>query len=191
MTKRTAIHRSSFRVAVTGHRHWKKPSLEKLHLFESLDIFLTLLPKYDILPAQLVFLHGCALGVDMWFGHYARIHDINFELFLPFNRETQIERGNFNSNQINELDKQIAEARNVVVVNKKYFTYGYQERNKVLVDSSDMLTTYYTRSRSGSGNAKRYAEKRKKLILDLIELRNRSDSRIPYIHDLNILLEML
>jgi hypothetical protein len=168
--KRTAINKP-FAISVTGHRHWTNRMLEKREMFRSIDLFLRALDLHDINTDNLVFKHGCAVGVDLWFGHYAVTHNIPFELFLPFPYETQIKKGKFNTGQELMLDYQMRKAQAVHVVNKKYHTYGYQKRNKALVDNCQVLLTYFTRQRSGSGNAARYAVETGRWIVDLYQFR--------------------
>lgn len=151
--------------AVTGHRRWKNPKEERTRLFRNLLTNLVLMPKEST-----TLLHGCAPGVDLWAGEFAVENELNLELYLPFPRDFQVKKSKFSLKEIESLDMQIAYASKIVVVNETFFTCGYQKRNIALVNNCDFLYTYYTRSRSGSGNCVRYA----KQVLDgecIIDLR--------------------
>lgn len=141
------------RLTVTGHRFWSDSKKEKKKMFEGLDLLLPLLPS----NTDLTFLHGCAYGVDTWLGEFARLRGINFELYFPFNRIMQIARSKYDIDFFKEINAQYEIAKKVVYVNKTFSTYGYQRRNIALVDNADILCTYYTKQRSGSGNCFRYA----------------------------------
>lgn len=176
------------RIAITGHRKWPSPSVEKARFFKALDTFLFHLEKFEIKRKCVIFIHGCALGIDTWFGTYAVDNNMELELYLPFNRRMQIMKGKFKAYDIKELHRQIEHARKVVVVNKRFSYWGYQKRNMALVDNSDLLCTYFARSRSGSGNALRYAIEVERWTLDLRKFADKQD--LPFtIHDLNAFME--
>ena len=138
-------------ICITGHRFWKNPKEEKRKLFSSLDILMSRLNK------KATFLSGCAYGVDTWFGEYARINGIDLHLYFPFTRIIQIVKSKHDTQFYKELNKQFKVAKKVVYVSLTFYNYGYQKRNIALVDNSDLLLTYYTRQRSGSGNCYKYA----------------------------------
>lgn len=166
MVERKALE-VPFVVSVTGHRHWKNRLVEKRRLFEALDSFIYALDLHDVPKEKLRFIHGCALGIDLWFGHYAIDRELPLDLFLPFPFEIQIYRGKFNKMQEHMLDYQMRRAENVYVVNRAFSTRGYVRRNEVLVNNCNLLASYYTRERSGSGHAVRYAHKTKTWVVDL------------------------
>lgn len=141
----------SLRITITGHRFWKNEENEKENLFSSLKILM------NYISTPVTFIHGCAYGVDTWFGTFARLHNINFHMYFPFTRIIQIARSKYDLAFFGELNKQYDVAEKTVYVSRKFFTYGYQKRNMVMVDNVDLLLTYYTRNRSGSGNCYRYA----------------------------------
>lgn len=148
-------------VTITGHRFWSNPEEEKLRLFNSLEALLTCLPK------EVTFIGGCAYGVDTWFLEFARTHNIDIHMYFPFTRIIQIKRSKYDINFFKELNRQYELAKKVVYVNKTFHTYGYQRRNLALVDNADILCTYFSRKRSGSGNCYRYALFKEIPILDL------------------------
>jgi hypothetical protein len=178
----------SINIAITGHRNWSNAALEEQRLWLALDEFIRSLSLVDIEPKHIKMLHGCARGVDLWFGNYAVDNRIAVDLYLPFKRTMQISRGQFSPGNIVDLNIQYAAAEKVVVVNKKFSFYGYQIRNKVLVDNCDILLYDFTRSRSGSGNALRYAEKMGKRTLDLRRFEEKAYFE-PSIHDIKLLFE--
>ncbi len=155
------------KLAVTGHRHWKYLKDTQRKIYGALDTLLSLYNQIGIPPHKVIMMHGCALGVDTWFGEYAYGNRIKLHLYLPFPRDIQVERGRFNRRQKAGLDAQINYASKVVTVNKTYSTYGYQKRNIALVNDCDVLTSFFTRSRSGSGNCVRYALEKEVKHLDL------------------------
>jgi len=159
------------RISITGHRHWTDPKKERKRLFDNMDSFMFLLLK-EYRKENIVLLNGCATGVDQWFGIYALQRDLRFELYLPFKRTIQVVKGKMTPKQIESLNDQYRHADKVVVVNDKFFTYGYQKRNIALVNNCQILLTYYTRSRSGSGNCLRYAVEKGRRIVNLREFSN-------------------
>lgn len=174
------------RIAITGHRFWGNPKKERIKLFDNMDFFVSLLLKFGYKREDIVLLSGCATGVDLWYGCYAMERNFRLELYLPFKRTTQIIKGKMNAQQRKSLNRQYKYAEKVIVVNETYHTVGYQKRNVALVDNSQILLSYYTRSRSGSGNCVRYAMKKNKRI---INLRNLTETFDATVHDVAVLLE--
>jgi len=154
-------------VSVTGHRAWKDREWEKTNLLEGTARLLDLVQSASKVRLDFTLIHGCATGVDLWFGEAAMKLELPLELYLPFPRITQIVKGKMTPLQAESLNHQIEYADKVVVVNKKFFYHGYERRNWALVDRCHLLASYYTRSRSGSGNAVRRAEKKGKPVVDL------------------------
>ncbi len=160
-----------FRVAVTGHRKFsniKKHDEWETSFYDAVSRFVLTARGSGISKGRLVFLSGCALGVDIWFANFARNNGIAYELYLPFKRTIQVVKGRFTPLQIDNLNQLILDADKVVVVNRKFYPYGYQVRNQALVDNSNLLLTYYQRARSGSGNCVRYAKKVNRWTVDLM-----------------------
>ena len=153
------------RVAVTGHRprYWTNPVDEKKQLFKQLDLYFKIYPP----KGDLVFLHGCALGVDMWFGEYAMENKIDLVLYSPFPVEVQVDEAVMGYGEIKTFRKQLNYAESVHVVSQTVYSQAYQKRNMVLVDNSDLVLGWYKVSRSGSGNCIRYANKVGTLNLNL------------------------
>lgn len=173
-------------ISITGHRSWKNHALERENLFHGTSRLVDLLNMTFGGPTEIVLIHGCATGVDLWFGEHAMTLGLKLELYLPFPRITQIVKGKMTPRQAQSLNRQIQYADKVVVVNSKFFYHGYERRNWALVDRCHILGTYYTRSRSGSGNCHRRALKKKKPVVDLrtiMELTHLPKS----IHDIQLL----
>ncbi|MHC4644009.1 MAG: hypothetical protein ACYTBJ_00810 [Planctomycetota bacterium] len=156
-----------FIISVTGHRAWKNRAEERETLFHATAKLVQMLNATFTRPTQIVLIHGCATGVDLWFGEHAMTLAMNLELYLPFPRITQIVKGKMSPRQADSLNRQIEYADKVVVVNKQFHYHGYEKRNWALVNRCNLLATYFTRSRSGSGNAQRYAIKKKVPVVDL------------------------
>ena len=173
-------------VSVTGHRFWKDREFEREELLHATAKLVDLLNATFTERTQVVLIHGCATGVDMWFGEHAMTLELPLELYLPFPRITQIVKGKMSPRQADSLNTQIEYAEKVVVVNKQFHYHGYEKRNWALVNRCDVLATYYTRSRSGSGNAARYAMKTGAPVVDLrmlVEINHLSKS----IHHINLI----
>jgi len=173
-------------VSVTGHRHWKNREWERENLLNGVVRLVELLNSTFDKKTEIVLIHGCATGVDLWFGEHAMSLGLPIELYLPFPRITQIVKGKMSPLQADSLNRQIEYADKVVVVNQKFFYHGYERRNWALVDRCHILASYYTRSRSGSGNAFRRAEKKKKPVVDLREI-IKTNFLPKSIHDINLL----
>ena len=154
-------------VSVTGHRFWPNREFEREELLHATAKLVDLLNCLFAERTQVVLIHGCATGVDLWFGEHAMALELPLELYLPFSRITQIVKGKLSPQQAESLNTQIKYADKVVVVNKLFHYHGYEKRNWALVNRCNILASYYTRSRSGSGNAVRYAIKKGKPVVDL------------------------
>lgn len=116
----------------------------------------------------IIFVTGAALGVDFWAAEVAYLLDVKLHLYLPFPREIQIKAAKMSPLQISTLDRHIKHAEKVVVVNETFSTQGYGERNRALVDNSDILFSYYSRARSGTGHCVRYyVNKHKRPVFNL------------------------
>jgi uncharacterized phage-like protein YoqJ len=180
---RKAVKRP-IKIAVTGHREFdnSRSRLEWKETFlDSVARFVETLNYAGVTNDRMIFLSGCALGVDIWFANYAYNKEISYELYLPFKRTVQVVKSRFSPRQIKLLNTLIVGADKVVVVNKKFYPYGYQQRNIWLVNASDILLTYYQRKRSGSGNCERYARTKKHWIVDLMAFDGLSD--LPFCMD--------
>jgi len=180
--KKSAI-KTPFRIAVTGHRRFSNAKTHeqwRVQFVDAVARFIECCEAVGVTKDRMIFLSGCALGVDIWFATYAHVAGIPYELYLPFKRTVQVVKGKFNPLQIDHLNTLITDASKVVVVNNKFYPYGYQVRNMALVDNSQMLLTYYQRKRSGSGNCERYALKKDKWIVDLM---NFNQTSLPYCMD--------
>lgn len=175
-------------IAVTGHRKWANFDQEREDFENCLTRLLSLFRAHGIMLRRLKFITGCARGVDLWFAEYALNWNIGLHCYLPFKRITQIVKSHMNPKERSLLNFMIDQAEKVVVVNETYFIQGYQKRNIAIVNNCDLLLSYYTRSRSGSGNAVRYAEKIDKWN---IELRKWKDVRDWKVLDLEHLVEYL
>ena len=176
-----------FIVSVTGHRFWKDRDYERMNLYRGTDKLVRTLEKTYSKPMQTVLIHGCATGVDLWFGEIAIELGLPLELYLPFPRIMQMVKGNMGPHQRYSLDKQIEYAEKIVICSQNFYSYGYQKRNIALVKRCDLLASYFIRKRSGSGNAVRTAEKMKKPVVDLrtiMEIADFEDS----IHDIQKLM---
>jgi uncharacterized phage-like protein YoqJ len=167
--KKTAI-REPLIVAVTGHRKFSSIMTHdewRTNFIDKVSRFIETIQYSGTEKDRIIFLSGCALGVDLWFAEYAYLSGIQYRLYLPFKRTVQVTKGKFNPLQIELLNRLIKHADKTVIVNNKFYPYGYQVRNKALVDNSHLLLTYYERNRSGSANCERYAREKGKWIIDL------------------------
>lgn len=180
--------KQKIRVAITGHRFWPNMKKERIRLFDNMDFFISLMLKFGYKKKDIVLLSGCATGIDLWYGSYAMARGLRLELYLPFKRTTQIVKGKMDLQQRTSLNKQYRYAEKVVVVNDRFFTYGYQKRNMALVNNSQILLSYYTRTRSGSGNCVRYAMSKNRKIINLRNLHETFDYEND-VHNLGLLLE--
>jgi hypothetical protein len=185
--KRTAIV-NCLRVAVTGHRDWSKPSQERLKLFSAIEKFFSVLEMAEIPSERVIMMHGCARGIDLWFGQYAYINDIQLHLYLPIPYELQIKLGGFRHIDKVSLKEQMQYSSKVKVVSEKYHRKCYTDRNKALVNNCDILLTYFTRQRSGSGHAMRYAEWAHRKVVDLMKFEEKAWLE-PSIHDIKLLID--
>ena len=173
-------------ISVTGHRFWKNPVEERIGLAHGIATFVNLLRWTFVKETEPVLIHGCATGVDLWFGEIAMEMGLPLELYLPFPRVTQIVKGKMSPRQADSLNQQIEYADKTVIVNQTFHYHGYEKRNWALVNRCDVLGCYYKRARSGSGNAIRYAEKKGKPVVDLrriVEINHLPKS----IHHINLL----
>ncbi|MBW8001680.1 MAG: hypothetical protein FVQ80_06620 [Planctomycetes bacterium] len=145
------------RITTTGHRpkYWESIKGEKSGFFHQLDWYINF-KGHD--HSELVFLHGCALGVDTWFGEYAMKNNIALELHPPFPVDVQIEKAKMDKKDIVEFRKQLEYATDIFVTNQNFSMYGYQKRNMALVDNSDVVLGWYRVAKSGSGNCINYAK---------------------------------
>jgi hypothetical protein len=155
------------KIAITGHRYWKNPEKERKLLWRSFKILTAYLDYNGFRNIEL--LHGCAEGVDLWFGEYALREQYKYRLYLPFPLDVQLDKSGMSHSSKNSLIRQRISATDTVVVNPTFSTYGYQKRNMVLVQNCNILCTYYTRKRSGSHNCVMYAKKVGIPIINLYE----------------------
>ncbi len=148
-------------ISITGHRKWPDNVTESGEF--RLKVMKFFKEKCSLVDNDVTLIHGCARGVDLWFGNFAMEFDLKLSLYLPFPLKIQMERGMKNYHDECSLKRQVRyeNLMEIKVINKTFSTYGYQKRNKALVDDCDIMLGYFTRSRSGSGNAARYYEKHK------------------------------
>ena len=143
------------KICISGHRplkkYFKNPAREELLFIESLDAYLQTIEK------EYTFILGGACGVDHWGAKYCLANNIPFELHVPFPLRVHT-KGWLKEDKFFLLE-QHKKATKVKVLSELYNTQAYQRRNESMVDASDLLLTWYTHSKSGSGNCVRYAKK--------------------------------
>lgn len=161
-------------IGITGHRFWKDPEAEKKSLFDDLDL---LIPQLKTKPG---FAHGCAAGVDIWFGEYARINKFPLHLYPPFPIDIQVGKWSGTPEDEVELQAQLKIAKTVTIANEKFSLRGYGTRNRLLVDSCTVMLGYYVRERSGSGHASRYCAEIKRPFANI---RKKEHSDVNFVLD--------
>lgn len=153
--------KSPIRISFTGHRKFTDAQSKKLDPFEQFNENLKAKLRGEYPERRdLTFVTGAALGVDTWAAEFAMKYKLGLHLYLPFPAEVQMLAAKMNSVQKATLRKHIDYASKVVVVNESFSLKGYGKRNRALVDNSDILYSFYTRSRSGTGHCIHYYVKK-------------------------------
>lgn len=143
-------------IGITWHREDKiiNKDLCILNLNNSLN---ELLSKYN----DIVFHLWWANGIDNWVWLWCIDNNIKYKLHLPF-KDSNKQIYNWNDVQKDEFNKVFKSAQNIIYYN------WYFERNKWIVDNSDILYYYCTNMNSWTGYTIRYAQSKKKETTSLI-----------------------
>ena len=115
------------------------------------------------------YLTGCALGVDMWAGEavlaLAEQHpEISLRCIVPFAGQEK----KWTPEQQARYNALLQRSSETVIIKDRYTDDCYFERNRYLVDNSDVLLAVYdgeAKKRSGTGYTVRYAQSAGKPIL--------------------------
>lgn len=157
--------------AFTGHR----PTRFSFKYNESAPACVTL---KNVLAEQIArlyhrsitqYLTGCALGVDMWAGEavlaFAEQHpEISLCCIIPFAGQEK----RWTLEQQARYKALLQRSNKTVVIKERYTDDCYFERNRYMVDNSDILLAVYdyeASKPSGTGYTVRYAQSLKKPIL--------------------------
>lgn len=117
-----------------------------------------------------VFITGMARGVDIWAADIViklkRLYK-NIELIcaLPM---PDFEKGREAEEQ-SHYRQIISEADQVIIVSQYYSRYCFQVRNEYMVDNSSRLIAVYNGCAGGTRNTIKYAVKKGKKVLNLLE----------------------
>lgn len=117
------------------------------------------------------FLSGGAMGFDLIAADAVLSKrdqgaDISLSMYLPC--IDQAERWGLALRQ--EYERILSLADEVVYVSKEYTRFCMHERNRRLVDDSEILLCYLTRERGGTASTKEYAEARQRKIINIADL---------------------
>lgn len=113
------------------------------------------------------FIAGGALGFDSLAAEtileIKKTRDITFEIAVPCIGQEE----KWNKNQKERYKKILEKADKVTVLSKKYVTGCMHARNKYMVDSSDVVITYYRGKKGGTYETYFYAELQNKRIINV------------------------
>lgn len=115
------------------------------------------------------YLTGCALGVDMWAGEavlaLAKLHpEISLRCIVPFAGQER----KWTPEQQVRYHAMLQESGDTLILNERYTDDCYFQRNRYMVDNSDVLIAVYdgqAKKRSGTGYTVNYAGSAGKPIL--------------------------
>lgn len=144
-------------VAVTGHR-----TLENINEAKLEEIFKVLIKKgYNR------FLVGMAIGFDtLCFNILEKLrekHEIKIIACIPCLEQDKY----FTESQKTEYARMVKSADEKRIFSEKYTSYCMHRRNCYMVDKSSVLVAYLRKSFGGTYNTVKYAEKQKKLIVNI------------------------
>ena len=144
-------------VAVTGHR-----TLENVNEGRLEEIFKVLIKKgYNR------FLVGMAIGFDtLCFNILEKLrekHDIKIIACIPCLEQDKY----FTETQKTEYARMVKSADEKRIFSEKYTSYCMHRRNCYMVDKSSVLVAYLRKSFGGTYNTVKYAEKQKRLIVNI------------------------
>lgn len=144
--------RGRIRIAGTGHRKCNKESATKW-----LDWFMKLHGDKEV-----VFITGGACGFDSVLARYCLDHKISYEIILPF--PFDVHMCLWNQQDKLELQQLINGCAKLVILSNTYDSKVYLERNRIMVDSCDILVAYFDGvKKGGTWYTVKYAMKRNKV----------------------------
>lgn len=149
---------------ITGHRESKfsKTSNIKNNLNKFLDLFFirNKLSNHD----NIIFNLGGANGIDNWVWEYCINKWIKYNLYLPF-KDTNIQIKWWNSIQIKLYNKILENS------NKIFYWNWYFDRNRKIVDNSDIIICALQKniSHSWTWYTVNYAKKKKLHIYNILD----------------------
>jgi uncharacterized phage-like protein YoqJ len=165
------------KIAVTGHRpdsflvsHYKLSDVEKI-----CDETVQILKKEYC--DDLLFNIGGALGSDQWVGNACLVHNVKFDLYLPFHPSVQARY--WTKGQKSTLDTQLKKACSIHIVDpdpniplnslNSYNVLNYTKRNEEMVDHSSFTIAFWVGKRKGGTyNAIKYTLKKSKFVFNAL-----------------------
>lgn len=160
------------KIAITGHRpnsflisHYNLSQIEQL----ADDQVCILKRQYG---DELIFLLGGAVGTDQMVGNSCIKHNVKFKLFLPYYPSIQAKF--WKDSQKKELNRQLKKASGIHIINPnvdaEYSFDAYIKRNKLIVDSSDFVLSFWSGKRKGGTYLTiSYALKQNKITLNALD----------------------
>lgn len=149
------------RIWITWHREsfFSNTKEIKSKIFTNLDKIIL-----DNIDNNLLFNIGWANGVDLWVAEWCILNNINYKLYLPFNDiDKQIKDWNIDQK---ELFYYIYD--NVKCIEKIFYNW-YFERNRGIVDNSDILYAWMIKeTNTWTWYTVNYAKKKNIKVINLI-----------------------
>jgi len=158
------------RVAITGHRPdaFVQSRYSKDMVLRIADnIVGSFLREYS---DDLVFNLGGAIGVDQWAGMACIDNMVKFHLYLPFLPEIQSKY--WLEEQADELGRQMQKAEGVTIVDPSgnYDVSRYHERDRKMVDDSDIVVAFWVgKRRGGTFYTMKYGLSQSKFVLNALD----------------------
>lgn len=156
------------KIAVTGHR--PDAFLVSHYTIDTVkSITESIVVAHKREHQDLTFLLGGTIGIDQWVGEACIKHEVKFKLFLPF--QPVIQAKYWTDEQKAELDRQCKHAKGLYVIDPvgPYNVWTNMERNKKMVDESDLVIAFWVgKRRGGTYNAIQYALRKEKTVLNAL-----------------------
>lgn len=158
------------RCCFTGYRPSKLPfnisNTDVNYLLFQKSIYNTL--KSLIEDGCLFFYTGMAMGFDILAAEAVinlkhEFSDIKLICAIPFDGQSNTFTGEWK----NRYDYILENADEQIVVSSEYHLGCYQKRNIYMVDNSDYIVTWYDGQLGGTRNTLKYAEKKRRYIINL------------------------
>ena len=153
----------SLSVCFTGHRDVKKYD----------DVYNRTINAVEILinKGSLCFYVGGALGFDMLATNViinlkSKYPQIKLILLLPFKEPWKVEK-NWTDNDIIDYNAILKKADKIIFINDYYKRGCYYERNRFLIDNSNVCIAYQRRKSGGTAYTVDYAQKHQVSVINL------------------------
>lgn len=156
-------------VSITGHR---SDAFIQSHYTDGMvkliaeGVVATFKREYE---ENLIFNIGGAIGVDSWVAQTCIEQKVKYHLYLPMLSELQSKY--WTEEQKEDLNIQLtkASAINIFDSSGEYKVWSYHERDKMMVDNSNILVAFWVGKRQGGTyNTIKYALKQSKFTLNAL-----------------------